>query len=56
MNNYFFQKISSFKNLKIEFSMILLWYCHMSNKIIQSVAFDNYDDFQHIKFIFQKKS
>jgi hypothetical protein len=28
----------------------------MSNEIIQSVAYDNYDDFQHIKFIFQKNS
>jgi len=24
----------------------------MSNEIIQSVAYDNYDDFQHVNFIF----
>jgi hypothetical protein len=24
----------------------------MSNEIIQSVAYDNYDDFQHVKFIY----
>jgi hypothetical protein len=28
----------------------------MSNEIIQSVAYDNYDDFQLIKFIFHKNS
>jgi hypothetical protein len=28
----------------------------MSNEIILSVAYDNYDDFQHIKFIFHKIS
>jgi len=27
----------------------------MSNVIIQSVAYDNYDDFQHVKFIFSQK-
>jgi hypothetical protein len=24
-------------------------YSHMSSEIIQSVAFDSYDDFQHVK-------
>jgi hypothetical protein len=24
----------------------------MSNEIIQGVAYDNYDDFQHVNFIF----
>jgi hypothetical protein len=24
----------------------------MSNEIIQNVAYDNYDDFQHVNFIF----
>ncbi len=33
----------------------LLWYCHMSNEIIQSVAYDNYDDFQHGNFIYSQK-
>jgi hypothetical protein len=28
----------------------------MSNEINQSVAYDNYDDFQHLKFIFHKNS
>jgi hypothetical protein len=27
----------------------------MSSEIIQSVAYDNYDDFQHVNFIFSKK-
>jgi hypothetical protein len=26
----------------------------MSNEIIQSVAYDNYDDFQHINIIFSQ--
>jgi len=26
----------------------------MSNEIIQSVAYDNYDDFQHVNFIFSQ--
>jgi hypothetical protein len=28
---------------------------HMSSEIIQSEAYDNYDDFQHVNFIFSKK-
>jgi hypothetical protein len=27
----------------------------MSSEIIQSVAYDNYDDFQHVNFIFSKE-
>ncbi len=27
----------------------------MRSEIIQSVAYDNYDDFQHVKFIFSPK-
>jgi len=27
----------------------------MSSEIIQSVAYDNYDNFQHVHFIFSKK-
>jgi hypothetical protein len=27
----------------------------MSSEIIQSVAYDNYDDFQHVNFIFFTK-
>jgi hypothetical protein len=26
----------------------------MNSEIIQSVAYDNYDDFQHVNFIFTK--
>jgi hypothetical protein len=28
----------------------------MSSEIIQSVAYDNYDDFQHVHFIFSQKT
>jgi hypothetical protein len=28
----------------------------MSTEIIQGVAYDNYDEFQHVNFIFQKIS
>jgi hypothetical protein len=34
----------------------LLSYCDMSREIIQSVAYDNYDDFQHVNFVFHKFS
>ncbi len=30
-------------------------YCHMSSEIIQSVTYDNYDDFQLVDFIFSQK-
>ncbi len=33
----------------------LLWYCHISSENIQSVAYDNYDDFQHVNFRFSQK-
>jgi hypothetical protein len=32
----------------------LLYYCDMNNEIIYSVAYDNYDDFEHVNFIFSK--
>jgi hypothetical protein len=32
----------------------LPWYCDMSGEIIQGVAYDNYDDFQHVNFIFSQ--
>jgi len=32
----------------------LLLYCDMNNEIIQSIAYDNYDDFQHVNFIFSQ--
>jgi hypothetical protein len=30
----------------------LLWYCDVNTEIIQNVAYDNYDDFEHVNFIF----
>jgi hypothetical protein len=30
-------------------------YCHMSSEIIQSLNYDNYDDFQHVDFVFSQK-
>jgi hypothetical protein len=33
----------------------LLLYCDMSDEIVQSVAYDNYDEFQHVNFIFSQK-
>ncbi len=32
----------------------LLQYCDLSSEIIQNVAYDNYDDFQHVNFIFSQ--
>jgi len=32
----------------------LLWYCDMSSEIIQNVAYENYDDFQHVNFMFSQ--
>jgi hypothetical protein len=32
----------------------LLWYCDTSSEIIQNVAYDDYDDFQHVNFIFSQ--
>jgi hypothetical protein len=28
-----------------------LWYCHKSSEIIQTLACDHYDGFQHLSFI-----
>jgi hypothetical protein len=28
---------------------------NLTNEIIRSVAYDNYDDFQHVNFIFSQK-
>jgi hypothetical protein len=30
-------------------------YCQMRSEIIQIVACNNYDDFQHLRFIFSQK-
>jgi len=35
--------------------MIYYDICHMRSEIILSVAYDNYDDFQHVNFIFSQK-
>ncbi len=52
MNNYFKNKINSFKKIEnMKFSMIY-YHSRMSSEIIQSVFDDNYDDFQHVNFIF----
>jgi hypothetical protein len=32
----------------------LLEYCDMSSEIIQNVAYDNYDGFQHVNFVFSQ--
>ncbi len=51
----FFQKLNSFLNLEIIIIFHhLLLYCDISNEIIQSIAYDNYDDFQHVNFIFSQ--
>jgi hypothetical protein len=45
----------NFKILKLYiFSTIYYNICDMSSEIIQSVAYDNYDDFQHFNFIFSQ--
>jgi hypothetical protein len=55
MNKFFFQKMHLFFNFEIiYFSIIyyniLIWVV----KLIQSVAYDNYDDFQHFTFMFSQ--
>jgi hypothetical protein len=52
---FFFSKNEFvFKFWNYIFFHYLLWYCDMSSEIIQSVAYDNYDDFQHVNFIFSQ--
>jgi hypothetical protein len=47
--------MNSFLNFEIIYIFhYLLWYYDMSSEIIQSVACDNYDDFQHVNFIFSQ--
>ncbi len=50
--------MNSFKNFEIKNfpSSTLPWYCDMSSEIIQGVAYDNYDDFQNVNFIFSQKN
>jgi hypothetical protein len=55
MNNWFFNKILLFHKFKINIFHDLLWYCHMRIEIIQIVTYNNYDDFQHLNFIYWQK-
>jgi hypothetical protein len=49
MNNYFFSKNwIRFLILKL-YMHHLLWYCDINDEIISGVAYDNCDDFQHVK-------
>jgi len=43
--------MDSFFNLKIIIIIIIYSYCDMSSEIIQSVVYDNYNNFQHVNFI-----
>jgi len=47
----FFLKMNSFFNLRIIIIFISYSYCDMSSEIIQSVVYDNYNEFQHVNFI-----
>jgi hypothetical protein len=52
---YFFSKKEFiFQFFNYIFSHHLLQYCDMSSEIIQNVASNNYNDFQHVNFIFFK--
>jgi hypothetical protein len=54
--NFFFKKLFYFKNLKslnLPWSIVIL--SHKYSKYSQSVAYDNYDDFQHLNFISSQK-
>jgi uncharacterized protein with PQ loop repeat len=42
-------------NFKLLLFHDLLWYCHMTNEIIQIVIYGNFDSFQHLNFIFSWK-
>jgi hypothetical protein len=54
-NYYYFSKNEFvFKIWNYYFFHHLLLYCDMSNEIIHSIAYDNYDDFQHLNFIFSQ--
>jgi hypothetical protein len=54
----FFTKLIHFQFLKLlNFFHELLGYCHMNTEVIQSEAYDNnYDDFQHVNFLFSQKN
>ncbi len=44
----YFQNMNSFFNFEI-LIIFIIYYNDMSSEIIQSVVYDNYDDFQHVK-------
>jgi hypothetical protein len=46
--------MNSFFNFDFFFPPSTIKYCDMSSDIIQSVAYDNYHDFQHFNFIFSQ--
>jgi hypothetical protein len=47
--------MNSFKNFEIIYFSIIYYNIVIGvNEIIQSVAYDNYDDFQHFNFIFSQ--
>jgi hypothetical protein len=43
-----------FGNLNYIFLHHLLYYCDISSEIIQNVDYGNFDNFQHINFIFSQ--
>jgi hypothetical protein len=51
----FFKNEFIFKFWIIKFSIIYYDICDMSSEIIQSATYDNYNDFQHVNFIFFTK-
>jgi hypothetical protein len=47
--------MNSFFNFEIiKLSIIYYDICDMSSEIIQSATYDNYNDFQHVNFIFSQ--
>jgi hypothetical protein len=48
--NQFVYRIWNYRNFHH-----LLKYLHMNSEIIQNVAYDNYDNFQHVNFLFSRK-
>jgi hypothetical protein len=58
MNNFlfYFSKNENkfiFKNIEIILLSIIYYkYCDMGSEIIQNVAYNNYDNFQYVNFIF----
>ncbi len=51
---FFSKKEFVFLILKLYIFHHLLWYYDMTSEIIQNVAYANYDDFQHVNFVFSQ--